>query len=361
MAARPRLDEQGFIDLVARLAAAPAGGRTAPGSPRLVVGIGDDAAVLTPASGRHLLLTTDFLAEGIHFRAAWTPGALLGRKAVAVNLSDIAAMGGVPLAGLLSVGLPRAASPELARAVARGAVDRARRHGVALAGGDTGAARHLLVSVTLLGEVEPGRAVLRDGARPGHGLYVTGVLGASAAGLALLRRGARWSLPDRGLPRGRRTPGIRRAARALLRAHLDPVPRLAAGRLLGRSGAAAAMIDVSDGLLQDLPRLCGASGTGAVVEEAALPVSPAAAAIFGSQKARRLALIGGEDYELLFAARDADAPALGRLAARLRLPITRLGQVLPRPAGVRLLTRDGRFVPFGSIRGGFEHFPAARH
>jgi thiamine-monophosphate kinase len=353
-----RLDEQGFIDLVAVLAARRRASPGAAAGP--LVGIGDDAAVLGPTGGRRLLLATDFLTEGTHFRSAWTPGRFLGRKAVAVNLSDIAAMGGVPHAVVLSVGFPRRTPLRFARAVAAGVAEQARRHGAALVGGDTCAARDLFVSVTILGSVEPDGAVLRSGARPGHGLYVTGRLGAAAAGLALLRRGARAETPARDLPRGRRGPAARRAARSCLGAHLDPVPRVLAGRLLGRSGAAAAMIDLSDGLLQDLPRLCRASRTGAVVEEAAIPVAPEAGALFGARRALRLALAGGEDYELLFAARDADAPALGRLAGRLRLPITRIGQVLPEGQGVRLLTRDGRYLPFGRIGGGFRHFPPPR-
>ncbi|MGH9798410.1 MAG: thiamine-phosphate kinase, partial [Candidatus Polarisedimenticolia bacterium] len=167
MAGPPRLDEQRFIERVARLAAA-ARPRSAV---RPVLGIGDDAAALAVPPGLEILLTTDFLVEGTHFRTAWTPGFLLGRKAVAVNLSDIAAMGGVPHACVLSVGFPRRTPPAYADAVARGAADGARRTGVALVGGDTCASPALFVSVTLLGVVEPGGAVRRGTARPGDGLY----------------------------------------------------------------------------------------------------------------------------------------------------------------------------------------------
>src|SRR5688572_748374 len=233
-----RLTEQGFIDLVASLAGSV---RSSPGSRfRAVLGIGDDAAIL-PAAGRlQTLLTTDFLSEGVHFKTAWTPGFLLGRKALAVNLSDIAAMGGVPRACVMSAGFPGRIPPVYARDVARGLADRARRHGVTLVGGDTGRARSLFLNVALLGAVEPGRAVRRSGARAGDGLYVTGALGASAAGLRLLRRGVRTG-------KGNAARGTAPA----LRAHLDPEPRVAAGRLLGLTGIAAAMIDLSDGLWQD--------------------------------------------------------------------------------------------------------------
>ena len=340
-----RLTEQGFIDLVTSLA----GGTRPSRGPRFrpVLGIGDDAAIL-PSLGRlQTLLTTDFLAEGVHFRTAWSPGFLLGRKALAVNLSDIAAMGGVPRACVMSAGFPARIPPGYARDVARGFADRARRHGVDLVGGDTGRARSLFLNVALLGAVEPGRAVRRSGARAGDGLYVTGALGASAAGLRLLGRGVR---AGAGRTRGAFAPA--------LRAHLDPEPRVVAGRLLGLTGLAAAMIDLSDGLWHDLPRLCAASGTGAVVEEAAVPVSPAAHAVLGRAGARRAAIVGGEDYELLFAARSGLEAQVAHLARRIRLPMSRIGQIVPRRRGVRLLTRSGRYVPFESLAGGFRHFPA---
>ncbi|HEX9427361.1 MAG TPA: thiamine-phosphate kinase [Candidatus Polarisedimenticolia bacterium] len=349
MAARERLTEQGFIALIARLAR--------PLRPRPLLGIGDDAALLDLPSRACVLLTTDLLAEGIHFRSSYMPGRLLGRKALAVNLSDVAAMGGAPHSFVVSVGFPREMSFEAARAFARGLAEQARRFGVALVGGDTCAARSLTVSITLLGLVEPGRAVTRSGARAGDGLYVTGRLGASAAGLSLLRRGVRigrgGGLRGAGLPRS-----LHGAARQAIRAHLDPTPRTVAGRALGVTGLAAAMIDLSDGLARDLPRLCGASGRGAVVEEAAIPLSPAAVALLGPSRARRGALQGGEDYELLFAARPGLDPLIGRLARRIGLPIARIGELLPRREGIRLLGTDGRYRPLG--RGGFEHFPVPR-
>src|SRR5439155_22897859 len=166
----------------------------------------------------HTLLTTDFLTDGVHFRSAWTPGRLLGRKALAVNLSDIAAMGGVPGAFVFSAGFPRSTDPRYALEVARGIAAQARRFGALLVGGDTCASRTLLVSVALLGYVEPGREVRRSGARPGDGLYVTGSLGSAATGLRLLKAGAR--------------PGRATGARAAaIRAHLDPEPRVLAGRV----------------------------------------------------------------------------------------------------------------------------------
>jgi thiamine-monophosphate kinase len=340
-----RLGEEGFIALMARLAR--------PARPRPVLGIGDDAAVVAFPPRAQVLLTTDLLTEGVHFRSAYTPGRLLGRKALAANLSDIAAMGGVPHSCVVSLGLPRDTTAEYARALAHGIVERARGSGVAVVGGDTCAAKALFVCVALAGIVERGRAVRRDTARAGDLLYVTGRLGASAAGLSLLRRRTRaGGRPRLGRRAGRKAGGA--AARAI-RAHLDPEPRVLAGRLLGAAGLAAAMIDLSDGLAPDLARLCRASGTGAVVEMGAIPVAPEAEAVLGPARARRAAIAGGEDYELLFAARPPRAPLVARLARRLRLPITRIGQMVPRRHGIRVLTPDGRYRPLAEWRG-FEHF-----
>ena len=342
MARIARLTEQGFIDWVARFARPRDPG---PQALRAILGIGDDAAVLASASRLHTLLTTDFLTDGIHFRAAWTPGFLLGRKALAVNLSDIAAMGGVPRSFVLSAGFPRRTEPAYARQVARGVASQARRFGVSLVGGDTCASRALFLNVALLGLIEPGREVRRSGARAGDGLYVTGRLGAPAAGLVLLKAGARLG----------RASGARAEA---IRAHLDPQPRVLAGRLLGLTGLASAMIDLSDGLARDLSRLCAASGAGAVVEEEAIPVAASAATVLGGRAASRAALVGGEDYELLFAARADHHEQVRRLARRMRLPMSRIGQIVPKRRGVRILTRSGRYLPVEDLRGGFRHFPA---
>jgi len=344
-----RLDEQAFIDLMARYVSRS--------GPRPVVGIGDDAAVLALPRRSHALVTTDFLTDGVHFLADRTPGVLLGRKALAVNLSDIAAMGGAPHSCVVSIGLPRDTPPGYARDIARGLAGMARRHGVAVVGGDTCAARRIFVNVALVGVVERGRAVLRSGARVGDGLYVTGRLGASAAGLALLLR--QGGGPRRGRAAARREGidprQVHAAARAAaIRAHQDPVPRTVFGRALGLSGLATAMIDLSDGLAQDLPRLCQASRKGALLLAAALPVDPAAVAVLGPERAFHAAVAGGEDYELLFTARLRHETLLARLALRLRLAVARIGQIRPVREGIRIVGRDGRYRPLP--RGDFEHF-----
>jgi thiamine-monophosphate kinase len=342
-----RLGEQAFIDLMVRL--------TRGSGPRPLVGIGDDAAVLALPGKAQLLVTTDLLTEGVHFRARWTPATLLGRKAMAVNLSDIAAMGGVPHSAVVSIGWPRGTPSAYASGVARGLAAMARRHGVAIVGGDTCAAERMFLNVTLLGLIEPGRAVRRDGARPGDGLYVTGRLGASGAGLRWLAGRVR-KVGGRSSGRGTRRAGALRAAvRSAVGAHLDPTPRTAFGRAVGAAGLATAMIDLSDGLSQDLPRLCRASRAGAVILASALPIHPAATLLLGRPGDEEAALSGGEDYELLLAVRPDCEPLLAHLARRLRTPISRIGQILPPRAGVRILTREGRYAPLP--RGGFEHFP----
>lgn len=349
MANLAHLHEQGFIDLITRLSRRS--------RMRPIIGIGDDAASFALPPRTRILLTTDLLTEGIHFQSGTTPGRLLGHKALSVNLSDIAAMGGAPHACVISVGFPRRTRAAYAADVALGLAQQARRYGVMIVGGDTCASKSLILSVALLGVVERGRAVRRDGARKGDGLFVSGYLGGSTTGLHLLRRGARLGDSNRltGLRLG---PRLRRYAAAAVRRHLDPTPRVLLGRALGLTGLATSMIDLSDGLTRDLQRLCCASGAGAIIAEAAIPIDPSARALLERRRALEAALVGGEDYELLFTAHLDHEAQITRVARRLRLPVTRIGEILPRRDGVRLLTGEGRYRPLP--RGGFEHFRTTR-
>ncbi len=307
----------------------------------VLVGIGDDAAAVHCGPGT-LLLTTDTLIEGIHFRRSTAPLRDIGAKAIAVNVSDIAAMGGEPRYALLALALP----PELAVAevdeLFAGVLDMARRHGVTLVGGDTCAGDgRVVLSVTLVGHVD-GAPLRRSGAGVGDAILVTGTLGASAAGLAVLERDA-GSLPPP-------------AVEAVVGPHRVPTPRVAESRSIRASGGATAMIDLSDGLVTDLGHIAAESGVGAQVDVDALPVSDATRAVaraFGVDPLR-WALSGGEDYELLFTATPDRATDLARAVTdRTGTPVHRIGEVRPRDEGVRFVDRAGR--PH-AVQPGFDHF-----
>ena len=295
----------------------------------VALGVGDDAALLAPAPGQQLVVTVDTLIEGVHFFADCPPAAL-GHKALAVNLSDLAAMGAEPAWAVLALTLPRADEAWLAE-FARGFGELAREHGVALVGGDT-CRGPLVVSVTALGQVPTGQALCRAGAQPGDGVYVSGQLG--AAGLAVRARRGEIALP---------------AALAQHAAQrLDwPQPRVALG--LALRGLASAAIDVSDGLLADLGHVCAAGGVGARLDLAALPLPAGALALASHEE-----LLGaGDDYELCFAVPPSREAAVPALAARLGCPLSRIGRIEAEP-GLRLVDAAGRVQP--APPRGHDHF-----
>jgi thiamine-monophosphate kinase len=266
----------------------------------LVLGIGDDAAVIR--GGKKLnLLTTDLLIEGVHFVASLNPPRFLGRKSLNVNLSDIAAMGGTPRFALLGLALRKDLDRDWVRGFFRGIKEAADERGVALVGGDISAAAKIVVSVTIVGEAES--FIPRSGARPGDLIYVSGYLGDAASGLRQLWKGVR--------------SGKDKRADHLIRAFLDPVPQIVLGRSLSRSKTASSMIDTSDGLSVDLRHLCEESGAGAEVDLERLPMSPAIRAL--EKYPERLALHGGEDYQLLFTVHPEKAGEIERLARGFRI------------------------------------------
>ncbi len=305
--------------------------RLIPPTPGVLVGVGDDAAVV--ARSRHpLLLTTDALVEGVHFRRGWLSPRELGRRAFHVAASDVAAMGGVVRAVLLAIAAPKSLPVDELRGAVRGVRDAARRAGAALVGGNLASGRELALTVSVLGDA-PARPLVRSGARVGDGLYVTGRLGGAALGLRLLA-GAR-SLSGGGSAR-------RRWRR--------PVARLRAGRMLAGARIATAMMDVSDGLLVDAGRLARASGRGLVIESDRLPLAADVGAL-APDDARRLALTGGEDYELLFTVPDRAVARL--LGLDLGCPVTRIGRVV---RGNRVSVIDAAGRPIVIARRGHEHF-----
>lgn len=296
------------------------------------LGIGDDAAVLAPPPGHELVACVDTLVAGVHFPRG-TAAADIGWKALAVNLSDLAAMGATPAWALLALTLPQA-DAEFVDAFASGFAELAAAHPIALVGGDT-TSGPLAVSVTALGFVASGRALRRDGARVDDAVYVTGTLGDAAAALRLLGS-AREAEP----------------AFAELRRRLDrPQPRMASGAVL--RGRASACIDVSDGLVADLGHVARQSGVAIEIDAACLPASPALLASFDAHERIALQLGGGDDYELAFTVPAAQAHELAEDLARSGCAATRIGRVVE-GEGVRALAADG--APIELPRRGWEHF-----
>ncbi len=269
----------------------------------ILQGIGDDCAVIEKGAGRVWLLTMDALVESVHFDPGWHPPELLGRKAVSVNVSDVAAMGGEPGFLLLSLALPPGLDDTWISGFVAGFTSACEEYGCLLVGGDTVASpAGISLSITAVGEAAADRVVYRSGARPGDTVWVSGPLGLAAAGLDLLKAGL-----------GREEASLR----PLLDAHLDPRARTGLGRILAQSGLVHAMMDLSDGLATDLAHICRQSGVGARVRADRLPGHPALAraASLLSRDPLRWMIAGGEDFELLFTTAAGDAEALERLAA----------------------------------------------
>lgn len=265
------------------------------------IGIGDDCAVVSIAPSQELLVTTDLTLEDVHFRRNWHPAAIVGHRCLARGLSDIAAMGGTPISAFLSLATPRGSDKWICSFLG-GLIRLARMHRVELAGGDL-AQSHSVISadIVVLGLAPTRRALLRSGARPGDGIFVTGALGGAAATLLTLQKRKRIRI-DGNDP------------------HFYPSPRVAVGRVLLEKRIATSAIDVSDGLSTDLSHLCEESGVGAKLDASAIPISGTAHKIGNSLD---LALHGGEDYELLFTA--SKRTRVPRIIAGV--PITRIGEI----------------------------------
>jgi len=308
-----QIEDIGEFGLIGELA------RLLPQGEGVVRGIGDDAAVL---AGRrrdsYLLLATDSIAEGVHFRRRTAPRRV-GRKALAANLSDIAAMGGLPLWAVVSLGLPVGTPVRYCREIYRGLADLAEKFSLSVVGGDTfRSPGGVMISIAVVGEVEKNRCVLRSGARPGDVICLTGRLGVPAR-----------------------------------QKHLDFTPRIRESRFLGESTPPTAMIDVSDGLFADLARICRASGVGAVIGESSIPVAE-------SVRRRGTAAViktagKGEEFELLLSLPPAAAEELCRaLPAALDTPLTAIGRIVADPARLELIDRRGAARPLPAD--GYQHF-----
>lgn len=324
-----RLGEFGLIERIQR---------TMPTGRGVRIGIGDDAAWVDNPS-RSSLVTADLLIEGVHFELKWISPFELGFKSLAVNLSDIAAMGGVAAYAILSLGIPADLDSKVIDDFYRGIHALARSSRVTVVGGDTNLAESLIVSVCVIGHA-PYRPVRRAGARISDDIYVTGTVGDSALGLQVLRDSSR-------------RLKTRHVAQLIRRHHL-PTPRLSLGALLAKDRLATAMIDISDGLLQDLQHICRASGTGAIIQQADLPLSAAYRALAGKDGIRH-ALWGGEDYELLFCARKKNRAYVEKLGARAGVAIARIGVCVSPDQGIVCV--DGQQKPV-TLSKGHDHFKA---
>lgn len=295
-------------------------------APEIVRSIGDDCAILQTQTGEQLLVTTDLCVEDVHFGRKWHPAQSVGHRCLARGLSDIAAMGGKPVACFLSLGVPSTMPQKWADEFLRGLLRLARKFKVSLAGGDTSSAEKITADILVLGTVPAGKAVLRSGARPGDHIYVTGELGGAAAELKQLFAGKK--IQPKSTNR-----------------HFYPIPRIEIGQLLRNKNLATSMIDISDGLSVDLSHICKESRVSALVEASAIPVAQGAT--------RDLALHGGDDYELLFTARPrANVPA--RIGG---VRITRIGTILqagPRHSVLQIRNENGRIKFLKPT--GWQHF-----
>jgi len=310
-------------------------------NPTVQTGIGDDCAVLRLLPGRRkergeekekdTLVTTDFTLEGIHFRRDWHPAESVGHRCLARGLSDIAAMGGEPVAAFLSLALPRELPQSWVGRFARSLISLAERYNVTLAGGDTAESPNgVLADIVVVGTTPKGKALLRSGARPGDRIYVSGELGGSAAAVWQMRKKPTRKLNPREYPR-----------------HFFPDPRIELGRVLREKGLASAMIDTSDGLSTDLAHICEESGVGAELQAEDIP--RASVGKPAREVDLQFALHGGEDYELLFT-----APRGKRIPPRIAgIPVTHIGHVT-RQRKIFLRNKGGVRYELEPL--GWEHF-----
>jgi thiamine-monophosphate kinase len=304
-------------------------------------GIGDDAALLGLPRGWDLIATCDAQIDGHHFRRRWMSPREVGARAAEINLSDIAAMGGVPVAALISLGITRDVTREALRGLYVGLARALAAHGAIIAGGNVSASAELFIDVTLLGRIERGRALCRDGARPGDYVFVTGYPGRAATGLAALERGL---LPARS---------------ALRRAYAAPRARVAAGRFLVENAIASAAIDLSDGLGGDLRHICEASGVAVTLEEGLLPLDPAVKRMARALRLDPLACVTGasDDYELIFTAPRRKIDLALAMQTALGLRVTPIGRVTSGRPAVRLRRLSGRMTP---VAAGWDHLVTGR-
>jgi len=328
------LGEFGFIQRIAS--------RYPTSNPAVLKGIGDDAAAVTFPPGQTALLSTDQLIEGVHFRLETTDPWSLGWKSLAVNISDIAAMGGSPVGFTISLGVPVRTSIAFLDSYYDGIMSLAEQTGTQLLGGDTaGSGEGMFISVSIIGSVMSDGVVYRSTGKDEDDVYVTGCLGEAALGLIILERNAS--------SEGNEIDQLRNR-------HLRPFPRLEEGRALAEKKIARSMIDVSDGLIADLRHICTESVLGAIVETEHIPISTVVkehAEQFGADPLS-LALSGGEDYELVFSADRKKRSEIASLGRQWNCPISRIGRLSRTVQDVVVRDAQGHSIPVGAA--GYDHF-----
>ncbi|MFH1783651.1 MAG: thiamine-phosphate kinase [bacterium] len=316
----------------------------AKGTLRPVVGIGDDAAVVRPEAGKLLVASTDMLVEGIHFNIGTFTPYEIGLKAMAVNLSDIAAMGAAPRYGLVTLGLPVNIPVETVDNLIKGTLDLSRKFNVFVIGGDiVSSPNALVVSITVWGSVEKKKIIRRSGAKAGDLIMVTGTMGDSAAGLSILgenstRRPSSWE-------------------RKLVSRHLRPYPRVRESGVLAKSGFVSSMIDSSDGLMKSIYHLCRQSNVGAKVYTERIPLSASLERFLEKKKEKPsyMALCGGEEYELVFTVSQKSEKAVKKMLSQKKcVGVSTIGEIVGKKKGVNFFEKGKRLRPFPLA--GFEHF-----
>ncbi|MFH1962708.1 MAG: thiamine-phosphate kinase [bacterium] len=335
-------------------------------TPEILVGVGDDAAVIKPSADKLLLMTTDMLVENVHFTLSTITPYQLGWKSMAVNMSDIAAMGGVARWAVIGIGMPANTPLSFAESLYAGIQDICQKYNTQLVGGDTVSCDRVVINITLTGEVEPENVVKRTGAQVGDLIVVTNTIGDSAAGLAAInkradteregdsRQSAVGSQQER---EGTRLAATKHgldthAAQIVIKKHLEPIPRLAESRQIVQLLSPTAMIDISDGLSIDLCRLAEASLVGARIYEDRIPISDEVSGVAGELGRNRLefALSGGEDYELLFTISPQKVMAIDSTG----VPLSVIGEITPFETGRVMVTTER--VEKTLIPRGYEHF-----
>lgn len=316
---------------------------------RVIMGVGDDVAVVKTKAEKYLLLTCDILIEGTHFTKETITPHQLGKKVVAINVSDIAAKGGIPKQALISIGLPKDTKVIYVEEIYRGIKEQSKKFNIDIVGGNTALSKDkIFIDLFLVGEIKPDFLLLRSGAKPGDKILVTGNLGDSSAGLKIIED-HNLKLEDIKLEKKYKIK--------LKQAHLSPNPRLLESRIIAKSYLANSMMDISDGLSGDLAKICEASNVGAIIWEEKIPVSKETLTFAKSigKSPFNFALHGGEDYELLFTTPKENVDIIIRKIQReTKTKVTEIGEIKDRKFGIKIVKTNGRMMPLNTY--GWNHF-----